>query len=190
MTPDPAARLRALIDEMRSRDFRRLGLVSAEIVDGWADELEAALSVGAAGPAQDSEKLVRERLWINHGCPFHALYGDDGEMQCNAESCRLDFKREPLPSLILKLVALGRLHAGIYPVAGPAQEGKPAKAECYYPNEHCGEPSHGGYPSCSLRRGHGGEHKAYTAHHITPRMFMLAWPPEASPTLPDTQEPS
>lgn len=30
-------------------------------------------------------------LWLRHGCPISALYGDDGEMQCN--KCGIDFKR-------------------------------------------------------------------------------------------------
>lgn len=37
------------------------------------------------------EMILRRLLWIRHGCPFSALYGDDGEMQCCA--CGLDFKR-------------------------------------------------------------------------------------------------
>jgi len=39
----------------------------------------------------DNETL-RRLLWISHGCPFPALYGDDGEMQCH--QCCLDFKRD------------------------------------------------------------------------------------------------
>lgn len=33
----------------------------------------------------------RKTLWLGHACPSPALYGDDGEMQCN--NCFLDFKR-------------------------------------------------------------------------------------------------
>jgi hypothetical protein len=47
----------------------------------------------------DVERLLRLEWWVNHGCSFHALYGDDGEMQCNADTCRKDFKREPLEDL-------------------------------------------------------------------------------------------
>ena len=36
-------------------------------------------------------QIMRELLWANHGCPQSAMYGDDGEMQCNA--CMFDFKR-------------------------------------------------------------------------------------------------
>lgn len=60
-----------------------------------------------------SERTIRERLWLNHGCPISTLYGDDGELQCNNSSCRIDFKREPLPKLLSRLIAIGRLHAGI-----------------------------------------------------------------------------
>ena len=39
----------------------------------------------------DIETGLRELLWLRHGCPMPALYGDDGEMQCS--SCMVDFKR-------------------------------------------------------------------------------------------------
>jgi hypothetical protein len=58
------------------------------------------------------ERQFRESLWINHGCPFSALYGDDGEMQCNANDCRIDFKKMPLAELCVLLMARRRLHAG------------------------------------------------------------------------------
>lgn len=35
------------------------------------------------------ERLLRQMLWLRHGCPSSALYGDDGKMDCNA--CMLDF---------------------------------------------------------------------------------------------------
>lgn len=38
-------------------------------------------------------KILRKLLWMRHGCPFSALYGDDGEMQCG--NCRIDFKNQP-----------------------------------------------------------------------------------------------
>ena len=66
----------------------------------------------------DAELNVRRGLWINHGCSPAALYGDDGQMQCGA--CLLDFKADPLLHLMLRLFALGRLHAGRLPeVATP-----------------------------------------------------------------------
>jgi hypothetical protein len=39
----------------------------------------------------ENEIILRRLLWIRHGCPSEALYGDDGEMQCAA--CPMDFKR-------------------------------------------------------------------------------------------------
>jgi hypothetical protein len=39
------------------------------------------------------EKILRQLLWLRHGCPLNALYGDDGEMQCNNPGCMIDFKR-------------------------------------------------------------------------------------------------
>ena len=35
-------------------------------------------------------KELRKLLWLRHGCPIPALYGDDGEMQCS--KCKIDFK--------------------------------------------------------------------------------------------------
>lgn len=37
------------------------------------------------------ETALRYELWVNHGCAFAALYGDDGEMSCGM--CGWDFKR-------------------------------------------------------------------------------------------------
>lgn len=42
-------------------------------------------------------KQLRREWFLGHGCGFHALYGDDGEMQCHA--CHVDFLREPLDEL-------------------------------------------------------------------------------------------
>ena len=39
-----------------------------------------------------NEFVLRRLLWLRHGCPIHALYGDDGEMQCGI--CLIDFKRD------------------------------------------------------------------------------------------------
>jgi restriction alleviation protein Lar len=43
------------------------------------------------------ETLLRREWWLNHGCPFAGVYGDDGEMQCG--HCATDFKRDPLEEL-------------------------------------------------------------------------------------------
>lgn len=43
------------------------------------------------GPQTDL--ILRRLLCVTHGCSLAALYGDDGEMQCNALDCRIDFKR-------------------------------------------------------------------------------------------------
>jgi hypothetical protein len=45
----------------------------------------------------DTERKLRERLWLKHGCADGAteyLYGDDGEMQC--KKCGSDFLRQSL----------------------------------------------------------------------------------------------
>jgi hypothetical protein len=47
----------------------------------------------------ETERMLREEWWLNHRCPISALYGDDGEMQCNAACCMKDFKRAPIGEL-------------------------------------------------------------------------------------------
>ena len=37
------------------------------------------------------EAILRQLLWVRHGCSLDVLYGDDGEMQCGR--CMIDFKR-------------------------------------------------------------------------------------------------
>ena len=41
-------------------------------------------------------EILRELLWLNHGCPISCLYGDDGEMQCNNMQAHkpIDFVRD------------------------------------------------------------------------------------------------
>jgi hypothetical protein len=56
-------------------------------------------------PPEEVERLLRKEWWINHGHDYHALYGDDGEMACNA--CPADFKRMPL-DLLHGFVMVGR----------------------------------------------------------------------------------
>jgi hypothetical protein len=41
--------------------------------------------------------ILRELLWLRHGCSIINLYGDDGEMQCN--KCGIDFKRDKPESI-------------------------------------------------------------------------------------------
>lgn len=49
--------------------------------------------------------ILRRLLWLRHGCPFPALYGDDGEMQCNV--CMLDFKRDSAQKIEGKFQEIG-----------------------------------------------------------------------------------
>jgi hypothetical protein len=43
------------------------------------------------------EMALRREWWLHHGHEYSAMYGDDGEMQCQA--CPADFKRQPLDEL-------------------------------------------------------------------------------------------
>ena len=53
---------------------------------------------------EKEEYKIRQFIWLNHGCPIHMLYGDDGEMQCAGTGKHIiDFKRDPIISIIEKL---------------------------------------------------------------------------------------
>jgi len=52
------------------------------------------------------ELLLRQLLWLKHGCSFPSLYGDDGEMQCN--SCMIDFKRDSADRILKRFEKIGR----------------------------------------------------------------------------------
>jgi hypothetical protein len=64
----------------------------------WSLHLPAASDYITNAAATELE--LRREWWLNHRCPISALYGDDGEMQCNAQGCMKDFKREPLDLLM------------------------------------------------------------------------------------------
>lgn len=56
---------------------------------------------------------LREFVWINHGCSFNHLYGDDGELQCShlvAHPGVFDFKRTDM-DVILDALKAGRVNA-------------------------------------------------------------------------------
>ena len=57
------------------------------------------------GDIETENKILRRLLWLRHGCPFPALYGDDGEMQCNV--CMIDFKEITAEMLEKKFRSLG-----------------------------------------------------------------------------------
>jgi hypothetical protein len=53
----------------------------------------------------EDEKVLRELLWLNHGCPVSTLYGDDGEMQCG--KCGIDFKLMPAAEIKAAFIKRG-----------------------------------------------------------------------------------
>jgi hypothetical protein len=84
---------------------------AARRIQAWISEGEwpAGASADASRLAAfvlagDTERLpnaleaeLRREWWLNHGHDHFALYGDDGEMACNA--CPADFQRDPLDRL-------------------------------------------------------------------------------------------
>lgn len=57
----------------------------------------ANLALESAALRADVQAL-RKFVWLGHGCPFPALYGDDGEMSCGR--CLVDFKRASVDDII------------------------------------------------------------------------------------------
>lgn len=54
----------------------------------------------AAANGSPLDAGIRKLLWLRHGCPVNALYGDDGEMQCGI--CLVDFKRDSVEDIEAK----------------------------------------------------------------------------------------
>ena len=46
---------------------------------------------------EHDERLLREALWLSHGCPSAFLYREAGEMLCL--KCLIDFKRDDPQSI-------------------------------------------------------------------------------------------
>lgn len=57
-------------------------------------------------PNPEDNKILRELLWLRHGCPIVSLYGDDGERQCN--HCKIDFKRDDPAEIRDKFERMGK----------------------------------------------------------------------------------
>lgn len=80
-------------DEAEAMKVLQPNMPESGLVDACRQVKQAAIT-----HADNSEKLVqdskhlRELLWLRHGCPSYALYGDDGEMQCG--KCLVDFRRD------------------------------------------------------------------------------------------------
>ena len=51
------------------------------------------------------ELVLRELLWLRHGCSISVLYGDDGEMQCG--DCQIDFLRDNPDDISKKFFKIG-----------------------------------------------------------------------------------
>ncbi len=55
----------------------------------------------------EGEIILRRLLWFRHGCSHPALYGDDGQMDCN--SCIIDFKDTPAKDIESRFQRIGEL---------------------------------------------------------------------------------
>ena len=56
----------------------------------------------------EAEVMLRELLWIRHGCELLNLYGDDGEMQCH--KCGIDFKRDTPEQIKNRFIEINKPH--------------------------------------------------------------------------------
>lgn len=102
--PSTAGTLRAIAGEIRR--LRRDVHLWSEQATRLTTERETLAKESA-----EWEQRARKTLWLRHGCDVMALYGDDGEMQCNR--CMADFKREEWSALEMRLfrAALARQSA-------------------------------------------------------------------------------
>jgi hypothetical protein len=89
------------------------------IFDRWLHDSRAG---GVERTPAWIEQQLRKEWWLNHGCPFSALYGDDGEMQCSACAPTWDFRRTPLEQLREHVGKQRILNAARGAVEPPAQE--------------------------------------------------------------------
>lgn len=71
-------------------DMRKRGLHNTPLYKSFSDLL-ADMAKEQKHFFQQTT-LLRELLFLRHGCSGPALYGDDGERQCSA--CGIDFKRD------------------------------------------------------------------------------------------------
>lgn len=70
-------------------------------------------------PVETENAALRRLLAVRHGCPPGALYGDDGELFCNA--CMIDFRREPVERIAARFTARGLARRGESPANGTAR---------------------------------------------------------------------
>jgi len=97
-------------EEIRAWLLRKRGEVyndsvyqsTGKLSDLGQRELEIIESILSA--LEENHKL-RELLWLRHGCPNYALYGDDGEMQCHA--CPQDFLRSSANDIEKRFFEMG-----------------------------------------------------------------------------------
>lgn len=75
-------------------------LIPLEVREGVADLRDRLTK------AEADTKRLRQMLWLRHGCPVHALYGDDGKMDCN--HCMIDFKGAEPGDIEYRFRELGR----------------------------------------------------------------------------------
>lgn len=87
--------------ELDDRYFRGKADGIQQVIDSITYEQQRQPPASAVSPTQPEwiEHRLRQEWWTGHGCSFASLYGDDGEMQCNAMTCRKDFKRDSMESL-------------------------------------------------------------------------------------------
>jgi len=62
--------------------------------------------VTAQDAFDEDNKILRELLWLRHGCGIIGLYGDDGERQC--AKCMIDFKRDSAELIKEKWEKIGK----------------------------------------------------------------------------------
>ena len=104
-----------------------VAVLARECAEKWLFQIlesrtATPLQSGDASLDSETEKMLREYLWFNHG--HQGIYGDDGEMQCGQCAPVWDYRRAPLANVVRQaLKAREAVNLAVLVKAQEAQSG-------------------------------------------------------------------
>lgn len=90
--------------ELEKKEQAWAGCALQDIKRGDEWKARAGSAEGKLERVNDDNDNLRRLLWLRHGCPWAALYGDDGKLDCN--KCVIDF-RAPVDEIAGRFTELG-----------------------------------------------------------------------------------